>query len=116
MTLNLNRSDTESRNDLVAESLQILGGSGEFTSKWYDSSDVDKARFAVKFLSGSSPTFAVEEAQWDTSNDPRVIRTQSISISSLLGYAELSLTCRWFRIVIGSGDASGYCAFTIRRV
>ena len=116
MSLNLNATDVYPRYDLVEETLQLLDGSGDFTSDWHDSSGVHTLRVAVKFLSGSSPTFTIEEAQWDTSNDPRVIRSQSVPISSLLGAADLNITARWFRVKIDAGGSNDYCAYTMRKV
>lgn len=116
MTLALSANDVYPRHDLVEEVLQLLDGSGDFTSAWHDSSGVHSLRVAVKFLDGSSPTFTIEEAQWDTDSSPRVIRYQSVPINSLIGAVDLNITARWFRVKIDAGPSDGYCAYTMRKV
>lgn len=109
------------RPDLPLETLAALDGSGAYNSGWIDTGGVFTIRVAVFFLNGESGTVTIQEAAYEGTGEfadssPRLVRTQSVPVSSSAGYAELDLTCRYFALAISSGDPDDYCSVTVRSV
>lgn len=109
------------RGDLLVEGLKLLDGSGAWDSGFVDTEEVFSIRVVVFFLNGGSGAVQVQEAQWDgdvagASSSPRVIRTQSITISSSKGFAQLDLSARYFKLVVSGGTADDHVNVTVRRV
>jgi hypothetical protein len=110
-------ADLPHRKDLLLEAHPTLDGSGNFSTDWIDSAYVDSVRVACTF-NGGSPVVQVIEGQYDpdSSGDPRMMRTQTITVSANKAYAELPLTCRFFQFAVTGGLAENPVAVTVRGV
>lgn len=104
------------RDDFLVEGLFMADGSGVVTTDWFPTDGSFSVRMAGKFLSPSSPTVTIEEAQRDTSSSPRVIRSHSVSVTGSNFFQEIDLTGRVIRFKASGVGAAGYVAVTIRTV
>jgi hypothetical protein len=106
------------RNDLCLELYEVLDGSGNYTGEWLETSGISAVRVAASFT-GGSPTTRIEEGQFDTSasgGEPRAIRSQVAPFAGNKAYAQVDLTCRYFRLTVTGGSADESFAATVRVV
>jgi hypothetical protein len=105
------------RSDLIFEGTPALDGSGDYTSQWFDTAEVDRIRFAVNFPEEeTSGTVTVCEGMYTGNPFPNVIRTQNVPVSSFFGFADLGLTTRYFQFKVTGGLAGGNAWITVRKV
>lgn len=104
------------RRDINFELYEVMDGSGDYTTDWLESAEIFTIRVACSF-NGGTPTVRVDEGQYDSgAGTPRLIRSQSVSVASGRGFAELDLTGRYFRLVVSGGLADNAFAATVRTV
>src|SRR5438552_10241091 len=110
------------REDMCLEGLMSTDSSGNYVSDWLDTGGVLTVRLAARFLNVAGSSVHVDEAIYDgnvsgAGSTPRIVRSQPITLTnpSFDAYAQLTLTCRWFRVG-ASGDPSDFIAITIRKV
>lgn len=106
------------RNDILAELWEVLDTSGDYTGAWTETAGIYRIRVACSFNDGT-PTVRIDEGQYDASAsgaEPRLIRNQSVPVSSNRGFAELDLSTRYFRLVVLDGLEENPFAATIRKV
>lgn len=104
------------RSDIAVEVDELLDGSGNYTGPWLETVDIFTVRVTCRF-NGGSPTVVLEEGIFTTNDSiPKVLRSNTIPISSLHGFAGVDLSCRYFRLVVSGGSADNLFQACVRVV
>ena len=104
------------RQDLPLGIYELLDESGDYVGPWLETADIYTVRVVASF-NGGSPILRIDDGQYDNgSSEPRILRSQTITVAGNKGFAELALSARYFRLVVDSGLADNPFAATVRAV
>jgi hypothetical protein len=102
------------RTDILFEDYVTLSGTS-YSSDWFETSGVTTVRIAAYFQSGGSADIWVQDAM-NESNNPQVIRTQSLPTTNGYVDGDVEITARYFNFELGSGTSGDGVFITVRSV